>query len=749
MKKEFNVIFESLNCGSIKAQPSVITGDGEVIVPDYECFCDKNRKTAYVKGEYNGKFLDIMSFDFSGGHILCRRTFENISGEDLSIKELKFNLEGICFGKDINDDYFYHIENPRVFGNNTFPIDYNRLDADDENNRKFGITPGERWPDMGKIDEPIRERIGASLFQPFPAILVSNYQTKKGLVHGTLSQEVFYHNYLTKHTTDGVVLEIYSSFMDIDALLMEKGRIIVDEWYLGTTDGADDLEKIFEGYTSVLRKKLPVMYGRSDANRSYVAWGSWNDGLWRNISEEILLEEAMFLKDNFPTVKWFQVDDGYAVNDMCLGLGLAYDDGAELDEKKFPNGMRHYTDELRKIGIRPAIWVGGKCPLVSKIYKEHPEWFIDYSHIFADSAPLDVSREDVREFMEYAVKKIFTEYGFDSVKLDFWSYPFEDSDNLLSDKRKSGYEWRQWWLQTLRNVLPQDGYLQTGCDIAMGNPFLGEFGTNYRYGIDISMGNWTNVKLTLLWGINCFATHTGDMFVPNSDSIGLFPGLTEEEAMFVINFCLVTHSMVEIAGQLSKSTDLHRIAILKKAICNPNNGQDVYLVNYDYRAKKTKAMPDVMYFKTPHFSVLENVDGMPLVTAGLFNTDDEKKTISVKCSELGLPKGKYTFVNVWNGEIIKETEKINVEINPHASALYAVCKEDGIQLYDANVRINNFEKTENSVTIETDYRIKDGVLTFNKVPRRLLFEGQEIPFMIRNNTVIFDAEKEGRITITF
>ena len=107
MNKEFNVIFESLNCGSIKAQPSVITGDGDVIVPDYEYFCDKNRKTAYVKGEYNGEFRDTMSFDFSGGHILCRRTFENISGEDLSIKELKFNLEGICFGKDINDDYFW------------------------------------------------------------------------------------------------------------------------------------------------------------------------------------------------------------------------------------------------------------------------------------------------------------------------------------------------------------------------------------------------------------------------------------------------------------------------------------------------------------------------------------------------------------------------------------------------------------------------------------------------------------------
>ncbi len=749
MKDEMKSMFKMLSCGNLEADIYVVTDKNEKISAEYEIKHDVKRKTICLNTIYENTFRDFICFDYSKNHIECRRVFENISDTEFRVKELEFDICGINFEKDSDDDYFYHIENPRIFGNNTFPVDYDRMNPESKKNEKFGIIPGDRWPDMGKIDEPVRERIGASLFQPFPAILVSNYQSKKGIVHGTLSQEVFFHNYEVVHNEGDVKLKIYSSFMDIDALTMEKGRIIVDKWYLGTTENADDIEKIFEGYTSVLREKFPVMYGMSDANRTSVAWGSWNDGLWRNISEDILLEEARFLKDNFPTVKWFQVDDGYAVDNKCLGLGLPYDENAELDHEKFPNGMRHYTDKLREIGIRPAVWVGGKCPFNSKIYEERPDWFIDYSHIFADSAPLDVSKKEVRDFMKNAIKKLFTEYGFDAVKLDFWSHPFEDADSLLSNTEKSGYEWRKWWLMQLRNVLPSDGYLQTGCDIAMGNPFLGEFATNYRYGIDISMGNWKNVKLTLLWGINCFATHTGDMFVPNSDSIGLFPGLTEEEAMFVINFCLVTHSMVEIAGQLSKSDDKHRITILKKAICNPNNGQDVYFVNYDYRAKKTKAMPDVMYFKTPHFSVLENVDGMPLVTTGLFNTDDEKKTISVKCSELGLPEGKYTFVNVWNGEIIKETEIINVEINPHASALYAVCKEDGIQLYDANVRINKFEKTENSVTIETDYRIKDGVFTFNKVPRKLLFNGQEIPFEIRNNSVIFDAEKEGRIKITF
>lgn len=749
MKKIFNSIFNKLNCGNIKAESYIVMGNGEKISPDYNIFYNENAKTASLKAEYNDTLRDSIFFDFSEDYIICRRVFENISGEDISVKELLFSLSGIKFEGKTDDDYYYHIENPRVYGNNTFPVDYNKEEPECEENKKFGLTPGNRWPDMGKVDEPLPDRIGSSLFQPFPAILVSNYNVKKGLVHGTLSQDVFYHNYDISHSEDAVTLDIYSSFMDIDALLMESGRVIIDEWYLGYTDEADDIEKIFAGYSDVLRKKLPVMYGRSDINRTSVVWGSWNDGLWRNISEDVLLDEARYLKENLPTVKWFQVDDGYAVNNMCLGLGMPYSGGEELDANKFPNGMRHYSDAVREVGLRPAIWMGGKCPYSSKIHQEHPEWFINYKHIFNDSSPLDVSREDVREYMKKAIKTMFMEYGFDAMKLDFWSHPFEDRFDLLSDKRKSGYEWRKWWLKELRDVLPTDGYLQTACDIAMANPFLGEYGTNYRYGIDISAGNWNNVKLAILWGINCFATHTGDLFVPNSDSIGLLPGLTEKEAMFVINFCLVTHSMVEIAGQLSKSNDTHRLNILKKAICNPNNGQDVYFVNYDYRAKATKSMPEIMYFKTPHFSRIESNEAMPIVTVGLFNIEEENKVIKVKCSELGLDNGTYTFTNVWTGEQITLTDELCVEIEPHSSALFAVNKEEGIQLYDANIRVNRLCVEENSVRIETDYSVKGAELTFNRIPSKLMLEKEEVPFVINSKTVIFDADKKGVLEIRF
>lgn len=87
---------------------------------------------------------------------------------------------------------------------------------------------------------------------------------------------------------------------DIGALHCAAGRTLVDEWYLGTTARADDLERIFERYTAELRRHLPPMYGATAINRDNMVWGSWNDGIFRDISEEMIVREARFPEREFP-----------------------------------------------------------------------------------------------------------------------------------------------------------------------------------------------------------------------------------------------------------------------------------------------------------------------------------------------------------------------------------------------------------------------------------------------------------------
>ena len=149
-------------------------GDGREVFPEYSEKLDIKNETASISAEYSGMFRDTLYFTLQKDEILCRRVFENISKKAFEIKELAVELKGITFGCERRDDYFYNNENPRIYGAMTFPIDYKRT-QDDALNSEYDVVGSNRWADPGVVTE----RIGASPYQPFPAILISNYQTKK------------------------------------------------------------------------------------------------------------------------------------------------------------------------------------------------------------------------------------------------------------------------------------------------------------------------------------------------------------------------------------------------------------------------------------------------------------------------------------------------------------------------------------------------------------------------------------------
>ena len=670
--------------------------DAEILPAKAEA--KENGPRLHLALEYpNGVAEDIFFVRIAPDACTAVRRIRNGSEKTLRLNELFCRFSGITFGGEKADDYFYHLENPRMYVRYCIGIDEDHFQLC----RDSGYDPvaGNRWSDPGTI----HKRVGRSPYQPFPAILFSNKKSSVGIVHGTLSQKVFYHCYELDHTADGRIrFAVYSAFKAMAFRNVKPGEMLVDEWYLGTTDEAGNIEKIFDGYAAVLRRKLQANYGKSDINRHSMVWGSWNDGIFRDISAERLLKTARYIKEHFPTVEWMQIDDGYAVeagkNKIAHGLGMAFEGPDGIDKAKFPQGMTDFYNKVREAGLRPAIWIGGLCPKVMPIFKAHPEWFCNYDVRVPNQAPLDVSKPEVREYMEKALDMLLVEFGCEGMKHDFWSYAFEESNPLLSGHEKSGYEYRRWWLETIRRRLPGDGYLQTGCDIVMNNPFLGEYFTNYRYGIDIGNGKWENVKTSFLWGAACFATHTGDLFVPNSDSVGVFPGLTDDEALFCINYCLVTGSMVEISGYLDTYDGNPRMKYLRKAVCCPNNGQEIFLAGLDYRT--TDKAPEKFFFKGPFFSLLRGIRHLPLRTLGFFNLEDQDRDLAVSLEELGLSAGKYLAWNVWSGETVVFENEFKVPVPAHGSALYSIVSLDGgIRLLDSDLKVSEVETTPDGLRV--------------------------------------------------
>ena len=740
-------LLSSFNVGNITLSPYIVTEQDGRLEAQYEKDWSTSAQVAHYHAKYQDKFTDDLYFNYELGQLTCRRLVRNISGKTIALKETGIEINGITFNQNPADDFYYHAENSRLFANMTFPVDFNRM-APKGKDPNYDINSY-----LSYAEEPCRsERIGASPYQAFPAILLSNYNTNLGLVHGTLEQRVFYHCYEVNHNNDTVTLNIISGFKGVAALDVVPNRTLTDCWYLGYTENTDDIEHIFDNYIKVLRTVLPPMYGAKDANRHYVVWESWNDGIERDVSEQMMLEEAEFVSKNFPNVRYVQLDDGYWLNDQKPnGIGTAYEENGGIDVKKFPSGLRAYSDKVRQFGLTPAIWIGLSCPAFAQISKEHPEWFIDYAWRYKEyenlvcHVVLDPSVPEVQEYLKYALDKFCYEYNFSGIKLDFWSYAFETSAPLLKNREHSAYEWRSWLLSEARKRLPTDGYFQSGCDIVQGDPFLGEFFTNYRYGLDVAGGEWERVKITFLWGTSCFALHIGDLFVPNSDSIGIMPGLSDIERMFAINYILITHSFVELSGKLHSDCSPKLLKIIKKALCNINNGQDVHFAQYDYR-KHNALPPAIWYNDTPLFSRKSNTKALPLKTVALFNLTDEVSKIKLSAEDVKLPKGNYILTDVWTQQQWKLNDVLEFTLPKHGSLLLELNENCGIQIFDSNIRL---EKTEDNImSFATDYASSAELLISNK-PSKILFNGQEIDFSFENKITKFNVPDKGILTFEF
>jgi len=102
----------------------------------------------------------------------------------------------------------------------------------------------------------------------------------------------------------------------------------------------------------------------------------------------------------------------------------------DIDEKRFPNGMKGLADIIKDNGYKAGIWI---APFVaekkSKLYKEHPNWFLQrtfHLKVVGGYNPswsskyyvLDIYNEEAYHYITDLFKTLFYEWGFDVAYID-------------------------------------------------------------------------------------------------------------------------------------------------------------------------------------------------------------------------------------------------------------------------------------------------------------------------------------------
>ena len=213
---------------------------------------------------------------------------------------------------------------------------------------------------------------------------------------------------------------------------------IITELRIFTAHGYFDLtDKLKEIYNAEKRFNSLQFLGSGKPGIDFRPGGyaSWYNH-YTDINESVILSdlEGLLKTDNLIALRYlrngqpavFQIDDGW---ERAVGEW-------EIDSAKFPNGLKGIAEKIEHAGLIPGIWLAPfLVTRTSKIFREKPQWLLTKgrpdsrgrSFVSAGWNPhwdgifycLDLSRDDVLEYLQSLMNEVIDQWGFRYLKLDF------------------------------------------------------------------------------------------------------------------------------------------------------------------------------------------------------------------------------------------------------------------------------------------------------------------------------------------
>ncbi|MBC7959915.1 MAG: alpha-galactosidase [Vallitaleaceae bacterium] len=162
-----------------------------------------------------------------------------------------------------------------------------------------------------------------------------------------------------------------------------------------------------------VRKHMGIRLSELQKKPTFV-YNTWVPFL-NHIDEALIMELAKAAAD--AGMKEFVIDDGWSDSYGDWGINL----------KNFPNGLKPIFDYIKSLGMKPGLWVSiGTASPDSKVYLEHPEWFVQDQN----GNPISLVIEDTDKYtacmstgwydhIKGVLFRLMDEHGLEYLKLDF------------------------------------------------------------------------------------------------------------------------------------------------------------------------------------------------------------------------------------------------------------------------------------------------------------------------------------------
>ncbi|HHX52844.1 MAG TPA: alpha-galactosidase [Erysipelothrix sp.] len=150
----------------------------------------------------------------------------------------------------------------------------------------------------------------------------------------------------------------------------------------------------------------------------------------------------------------FCIDDGWfgQRDDDFRSLG-----DYSINQKKFPQGIKHTIDKIKGLGLKVGIWV--EPEMVSEdsdLYRTHPEWVVgrqDKPRIKGRNQwILDLCQVEVQDYIIQQVSHVIDNYGVDYIKWDMNRNHSDQYSNVLKHQKEFDIRYQQGLVRVLREI---------------------------------------------------------------------------------------------------------------------------------------------------------------------------------------------------------------------------------------------------------------------------------------------------------
>jgi alpha-galactosidase len=249
----------------------------------------------------------------------------------------------------------------------------------------------------------------------------------------------------------------------------------------------ESLSRLMDEYAETVARSMPPRPPRE----TMTGWCSWYHYYGHETSADILGNArslaASPLKKN---LKVIQIDDGWNLPRR----GHPRNWGDWSPGEKFPQGMRAVADELHSLGFQAGLWLAPfSVDPGSRLAAEHPDWILRRRNAatgkLEPSGPgnvfgLDLTHPGVLAWLRSTFDRVFREWAFDYVKIDFLIHALFPGER--HDPRKTSVEAFRLGMQVIRDCAGKDKFI-LNCGSPLG-PAIGLCDA-MRIGFDVG-GRW-------------------------------------------------------------------------------------------------------------------------------------------------------------------------------------------------------------------------------------------------------------------